>query len=112
VWFKHRAWIPVAWLAALGNLLSVPFAVGEPAHATVHALLAGLFALGARRLMARQQAGALNEQAQQTIDQNEDLRQTIEAMQARLLELEERMDFAERLLVKHRESDRLDAPPP
>jgi membrane protein implicated in regulation of membrane protease activity len=56
VWFKHRAWVPVAWLLSLGNLVAVWFAAqpAEPWHATTHALLAVLFALGARRLMARQ----------------------------------------------------------
>jgi len=55
VWFKHRAWIPVAWLLSLANLISVWFAArpGEPWHATVHALLAVLFGLGAQRLALR-----------------------------------------------------------
>jgi hypothetical protein len=104
VWFKHRAWIPVAWLLSVVNLGAVWFAAGpgEPLHATTHALLAGVFALGARRLMARQRVDP----------QSEPLQQTIDGMQAHLRELEERMDFAERLLAKHRESDRLRAPPP
>ena len=36
-----------------------------------------------------------------------ELRQDLEAMQARVTELEERVDFTERLLAKQRESDRL-----
>jgi hypothetical protein len=39
-----------------------------------------------------------------------ELRQAIDAMQNRLGELEERVDFAERLLAKQRETERL-APP-
>jgi hypothetical protein len=39
-----------------------------------------------------------------------ELRQAIDAMQNRLAELEERVDFTERLLAKQREADRL-APP-
>jgi hypothetical protein len=39
-----------------------------------------------------------------------ELREAIDAMQNRLGELEERVDFTERLLAKHREADRL-APP-
>lgn len=113
MWFKHRAWIPVAWVLSVGNLVAVWFAArpAEPSHATIHALLAVSFALGARRLMARQRADRQNEHLQQTIDQNEHLQQTVDDMQARLLELEERLDFAERLLAKHRDSDRLGAPP-
>jgi hypothetical protein len=55
LWFKHRAWIAVAWLLCLVNLASVWFAArpAEPWHATIHALLAVLFGLGAQRLAAR-----------------------------------------------------------
>jgi hypothetical protein len=55
VWFKHRAWIPVAWLLCLGNLIAAWFAAlpAEPWHATIHALLAVLFGLGAQHLAAR-----------------------------------------------------------
>ena len=55
VWFRHRAWIPVAWILSLVNLVSVWFAAepAEPLHATIHALLAVLFALGAQHLQAR-----------------------------------------------------------
>ena len=40
-----------------------------------------------------------------------ELRETIDAMQTRLGELEERVDFTERLLAKYREADRLGPPP-
>lgn len=40
-----------------------------------------------------------------------ELRQAFDAMQTRLGELEERLDFAERLLSKPREVDRLEPPP-
>jgi hypothetical protein len=40
-----------------------------------------------------------------------ELRQELDAMQQRVGELEERVDFAERLLAKQRESDRLGSPP-
>ncbi len=39
-----------------------------------------------------------------------ELRQALAAMQTRLGELEERVDFAERLRAKQRESERLPAP--
>jgi hypothetical protein len=55
MWFKHRAWIAVAWLLSLANLGGVWFAAqpAEPWHATVHALLAVLFGLGAQHLTLR-----------------------------------------------------------
>jgi hypothetical protein len=40
-----------------------------------------------------------------------ELRQAFDAMQNRLGELEERLDFTERLLTKQREADRLELPP-
>jgi len=40
-------------------------------------------------------------------DEISDLRQNLDAMQHRVSELEERVDFAERLLAKQRDSDRL-----
>ena len=58
MWFKHRAWIPIAWLLSLGNVVSIWFAAapGEPWHATVHGALAVLLGVGAERLMARRRA--------------------------------------------------------
>jgi hypothetical protein len=57
VWFKHRAWIPVAWLLSAANVAAVWFAArpAEPWHATGHALLATLFGLGALRLTLRKE---------------------------------------------------------
>lgn len=60
MWFKHRAWIVVAGLLSLLNLVAVWFAAqpGEPWHATTHALLALLFGLGAQRLGSRSKSTA------------------------------------------------------
>jgi hypothetical protein len=58
VWFKHRAWIPVAWLLSVANLGAVWFAArpGETWHATGHALLSLLFGLAAQHLASRTRA--------------------------------------------------------
>ena len=40
-----------------------------------------------------------------------ELRQIVDALQNRVGELEERVDFTERLLAKNREGDRLGSPP-
>lgn len=40
-----------------------------------------------------------------------ELRQALDAIQHRLGEMEERLDFTERLLAQHREGDRLGSPP-
>jgi hypothetical protein len=113
VWFKHRAWIPVAWLLSLANLASVWFAArpGEPWHASGHALLAVLFALGARHLSQRKPpAGAIPVTGQvgtgETAPSDPGSLQDVEG---RLAEVEERLDFAERALVDVR--NRVPLPP-
>lgn len=113
MWFKHRAWIPVAWVLSVTNLVAVWFAAApaEPAHATLHALLGVALALGAQRLMARRRDDGPNEQLQHVLDQNERLQQSVDDTQARALELEERLDFADRLLAQHRDAERLGDPP-
>ena len=113
MWFKHRGWIPVAWLLSVVNVAAVWFAArpAEPWHATAHALLAVGFALGARRLMERRRAEVPSERLRQTLDHDEQVQQHVEGIQSRLQELEERVDFSERLLAQQREADRVDAPP-
>ena len=55
MWFKHRAWIPIAWILSAANLGAVWFAArpGEAWHASIHALLAVALAIGAQRLQLR-----------------------------------------------------------
>jgi hypothetical protein len=109
MWFKHRAWIPVAWLLSLVNVVSVWFAArpAEPWHATGHALLAVLFGLGAQRLALRRKrtAGAelVGDADVVTRVRELDARladlDKLQDMAGRLAELEERLDFTERALV-------------
>jgi membrane protein implicated in regulation of membrane protease activity len=114
MWFKHRAWIPVAWLAAALNVAAVWFAArpAEPFHATGHALLAVLLALGARHLTDRRRSATPSADLQQALDEGERLQQTIDAMHPRIQELEERLDFTERLLAQQRDVERIDPPRP
>jgi hypothetical protein len=106
MWFKHKAWIPVAWLLSLANLVSVWFAAmpGEPAHATAHALAAVLFGLGAQHLSRRRLSVSAD-------DMEEPLREIearlaelnrLPAPDGRMIEMEERLDFLERALVEVR----------
>jgi hypothetical protein len=99
VWFKHRAWIPIAWLLSLANLVSVWFAArpGEPWHASAHALLAVLFALGARRLEQRKKPSADPDVVERLLELEERLAEL--DVEGRLGELEERVDFTERAMV-------------
>ena len=63
MWFKHRAWIWIAWLIALVNLVGVPLALvpGEILHATLHAVGAVVFGFVGWRLLVRRRTRAMNE---------------------------------------------------
>lgn len=106
MWFKHRAWIPIAWLLSLGNVLAVWFAAvpAEPLHATVHALLAVLFGLGAQRLALRKKPAADEDVAGRLRELEAGLADldNLQDVAGRLTELEERLDFTERALVNFR----------
>ena len=104
--FKNRGWIPVAWLASALNAGAVWFAAipGEPMHATLHAVLSVGFALGARHLQVRHRSLLQDAQLQEALDQNAQLEQDAEEMHARVGELEERVDFADRLLARQMDS--------
>lgn len=108
MWFKHRAWIPVAWGLAAVNAAAVWFAAepAEPWHATIHAALAVGFTLGAERLRTRRQLAAQDERVEAVLDENEQLHETLADMEARLLELGEHLDSAERLLARQRDPER------
>ena len=96
MWFKHRAWIPIAWLLSLLNVGAVWFAAqpAEPWHATVHALLAVLFAVGARHLMARQHAAPIE---QSRVDR---LQQGIDVIALEVERISEGQRFVTKLLAE------------
>ncbi|MCU0621168.1 MAG: hypothetical protein MUC69_06680, partial [Gemmatimonadales bacterium] len=103
MWFRHRAWIPVTWLLSAANVASVWLAAqaAEPAHATLHAALGAALALGAARLGARRRVALAEALSTGPVPVRGEAE--VEAMQSRVLELEERLDFAERLLARQRE---------
>jgi len=113
VWFKHRAWIPIAWLLSLVNIVATWFAAlpAEAWHATTHALLAVLFGLGAQRLAARLKnrggtaelpadATALREELATPLQaQSEILKRVEQAVDAIAIELE-RVGEGQRFLTR------------
>jgi hypothetical protein len=105
MWFKHRAWIVVAWLLSLANLVAVWFAAqpGETWHATAHALLALLFGLGAERLRLRRQlrsdASVVTQQELEGRLASLDSRPTAQALDAIAVEIE-RIGEGQRFLTK------------
>lgn len=107
---KTRFWNVVLVLLSAGNLVSVWFAAqpGEPWHATIHGALAlgfGLWAQGRLRLEeARWRGGALDTGSEV---ESAALRDEVGEVRRELGEVQERLDFAERLLSQAREGDRL-----
>lgn len=113
MWFKARAWIPVAWLLCFANIIFVWFpAPVAPGHATVHALLAVLFGLGAQRLAARpgSRRPELQSEERQLLEDVQTRLGELNELTRRLTELEDRVDFAERVMAKQREEQRLRPP--
>jgi len=100
MWFKHRAWIPVAWVLSLVNLGAVwPAAVpGEALHASIHAALAVLLAVGAQRLMYRR--ASLGAEAATTDNREERLEQAIDAIAIELERVGEGQRFVAKVLAE------------
>ena len=110
--FKPAIWRPIAFVLCAVNLVSVPFTT--PAwHSTTHAVLALAFGLWAQRLGQRApvgDVGRMQELLDEQTDALEDARAVLSGQSAQLAELQERVDFAERLLVQQRERQVLRKP--
>ena len=111
--FKPKVWFPIAVVLSGLNLVSVWFAAvpGEPAHATLHAGLALAFGYWAVRLRQRRDVN----ETQARFDALEDGAGRLESLddemgrlRQELSETQERLDFAERMMVQGRESRRVD----
>jgi hypothetical protein len=104
-----RIWYPIAALASLANVVAVWFAAipAEPLHATVHAALAVAFGLWAQRLKTRLRPGTLTGENELEVAA---LREEVGALGHELGELQERLDFAERLLSQQRDTERMPRP--
>ncbi len=105
---KRALWRPVALVATGINLVGIAWAVAaaEPWHAAVHAALALAFGVWAQRL--RQEPGGTDLAGMQRDVEDqaaalEDARASLAAQSSQIAELEERLDFAERLLAQVRD---------
>lgn len=98
--FNPKIWVPIGWVAAAVNVGATWFAAGaaEPAHATLHAGLAVVFALWAERGRRRMQQGG----AAALSDLEDHVAELQEESRGQIAELQERLDFAERLLAQER----------
>ena len=106
-----RTWYPIAALGAFVNVVAFAFAAAsaEPWHATTHAVLATAFWLWAQRIKARPGVGALEGVHEAAIAA---LREEVLELRREVSEMQERLDFAERLLSQVRDRDQLPGRPP
>ena len=110
--FKPAIWYPIAVVLSVINLVAVGLAAvpAEPLHAAAHAALALAFGLWAQRL--RSGRGASEFQARlealeggESSEEVQALRNELETVRREVSELNERVDFAERLLTRGRSPD-------
>lgn len=101
--FKSRLWHPAALALGALNLVGVGFAAGgaEPVHAGVHAVLAVAFWSWAQRLREKREDGG-------RLPRADDLELEVGELRRELGEVQERLDFAERMLAQRAETRRLD----
>ncbi|HEX5004121.1 MAG TPA: hypothetical protein VFV65_02340 [Gemmatimonadales bacterium] len=103
-----RRWFPVAVILSAVNLAGVWFAAApaEPLHATGHAVLAVALAVWAQRLRTRQLLEGTERRELGTAEAVESLDAEVEGLRRELSDAQERLDFAERMLVQGREERR------
>jgi hypothetical protein len=104
--FKAKIWQPIAVVLSAANLVSVGFAAGaaEPYHAAVHAALALGFGLWVQRLRGRVEPREEPGELQAGL---EDLQFEVSNLRSDLNEMQERLDFTERVLAQPRETRRV-----
>ena len=107
--FNPRIWFPIAVLLAVVNVVATGFAAAgaEPVHASTHAALAMGFGIWAQYL--RRRAGNSASQSQlDVLDAVDRLDAEVNKLRLEVSEMQERLDFAERLLAKGRDAPRVD----
>jgi hypothetical protein len=105
--FRSSIWQPIAVVLSAANLVAVGFAAGaaEPYHAAAHAALAlgfGLWAQRRRRPPASDGPGELQSGL-------EEVQFDVSRLREELSEVQERLDFTERVLAQPRESRGVDS---
>ncbi|MDH3497626.1 MAG: hypothetical protein OER21_12770 [Gemmatimonadota bacterium] len=111
---KSALWHPIAVGLSLVNVAGLGYAVAsaEPWHAAIHGALALAFGVWAQRLRwgsAGSELARMQRQLEQQASALEDAQTTLATQSGELAELQERVDFAERLLVQVRDRAALGA---
>jgi hypothetical protein len=104
--FKPALWQPIAIGLSAINLVAVGFAAAaaEPAHAAIHSGVALAFGLWAQRMQQRRAVAGGDVEVQ---DRLEGLEAEMTDVKGELGEVQERLDFAERVLAQGAEARRL-----
>lgn len=104
--FKPALWQPIAIGLSAINLVAVGFAAAaaEPAHAAIHSGVALAFGLWAQRMQQRRAVTGGEVEVQ---DRLEGLEAEMTNVKGELSEVQERLDFAERVLAQGAEARRL-----
>lgn len=102
--FKPAIWHPITIALSAINLIGVGLAAGagETWHAGLHVALAGAFALAARHLGQRMAGGESQAELQE-------VEVELAALRQELIDAQERLDFAERMLAQGMEPRRVEA---
>lgn len=105
-------WRRLAIVASVFNVAGAGFAIaaGEGWHAGIHVTLALAFAFAAQRLTAgghRSESASIQQQLDAQADALEEAQATLARQAAQLAELNERVDFAERVLTQARDRQTL-----
>lgn len=97
--FKSPWWHPIAVVLAGINLVAAGFAAGatEPMHAVAHGGVAMAFAVWAQRLRERKRENERESEPELGI---QELGDELNVMRGELSEMQERMDFVERVLAR------------
>src|SRR5215472_13166892 len=110
--FKSTVWRRLAIALSGFNVAGAGFAIaaGEGWHAGVHVSLALVFAFAAQRLQQRSSGSSL-ERFQEQLDEQaaalEEAQTALRGQSGQIAELQERVDFAERVLAQMRDRQKL-----
>ncbi len=105
--FKPRIWFPIAAVLAAVNVVAVgpAAAASEPLHAATHAALAVAFGLWAQYLR-RRPPGSEPQAQVDVLDAVDALDAEVSKLRLEVSDMQERLDFAERLLARGQETRR------
>ena len=106
--FTSRFWYPAAMVGCLVNAVAAVVAINpaDPLHASLHAGLAAGLGLWAQGLRARRR-GRPGDETALSAGEAPELRAEIDDLRREMGELQERVDFTERLLTQMRDVERL-----